>query len=75
MTTADLTHSRIVPRSVERADWDADVIYRVEMHFDVSTSDAQGILAIQRSLLDRCFAGGLTPEESADCISKSETAG
>lgn len=60
--------SPIVPRSADRATWDAEVIYHVEMRLDASTSDAQGIVALHLPLSDRAFEEGLAPEAAAALI-------
>lgn len=68
MNSTDLTIAPLVPRCDDRADWDADVIYHVEMRLDVSTSDAQGIVALHLPLSDRAFEDGLAPEAAAALI-------
>lgn len=60
-------------QSPERAEWEEEVIYELELLSGMTTSDAQGTAETVLDLMDDCFTDGESPKQTAKKIYQATT--
>lgn len=56
------------PMDSHEAEWNADLIYIIEVELEADTSDAQGIAMVKQDEIDILYEEGKTPEEAFNSI-------